>query len=250
MFRLLKASPLLLAIAALSLVTTSCNSSGSAKIRVIDVIPQSENLDIDINGTKITESLTDGLQDGSVYPAQGTSGAQYVSVASGTDTLEAFVTGTTTSPIIDDTSASLKGSIEYTVLLGGFLSNNPQVYLITDNNTAPATTSNQIEIRIINGSAISNNYKGIDVAVYESIAQPPSPQITGLGLGQASSYTTYPFESSYSIEVFLHGSTTPLFTFTPANFQTGEIMTLVIVDLASGGAVSTRPIVMVDVAGT
>ena len=179
MFRLLKALPLTLAIAALSIVAISCGSSGQARVRVVNAIPDaSANLDININGTK---DFTNVAFD-SVYPTQ-TTPASYVSVPSGSDTIEAFNTGTTTSPVVNSTTASLSGSTQYTVLLGNYLNKSPQAYLITDNNTAP--TTGNVEIRVIDGSALANaESTGIDVYIYQTGLQPPgTPQIYDLPLG-------------------------------------------------------------------
>jgi len=242
MFRLLKALPLALAIAALSIVATSCGSSGSAKVRVVNAIPDNGSnggiaLDIDINGTKDFPSVAFDT----VYPTQ-TTPASYVSVPSGSDTIIAYDTGTTTSPVVNSTTASLSGSTQYTMLLGGFAAQSPQAYLITDNNTAP--TTGYVNIRIINGSA-SAGTNGIDVAIYQNGLQPGSPQITGLPLGQGSGYQSLIFETSYCIEVFPHGSGTYQVNQCYAQ-ATGQISTVVIVDTQGGAAISPTPLEMVD----
>jgi Domain of unknown function (DUF4397) len=240
MFRLLKILPLLLAFIALS-IFSSCGSSHGAQVRVVNAIPDAAaNLDININGTKDFPNVAFDT----VYPTQ-TTPASYVSVPSGSVTIEAFNTGTTSNPVVNSTTASLSGSTQYTLLLAGFLNNSPQAFPITDNNTAPST--GDVKIRIIDGSAVFGA-NGIDVAIYQTGLTPPSsPQIMGLSLGQASDYQSLTFESSYTIEVFRHGNGTGLFTFTPpTGFVTGEIMTMVIVDAPGGGTYSPTPLVMTD----
>jgi len=246
MFRLWKALPLTLAVAALSSVATSCGS-GSARVRVVNAIPDNGSqgaiaLDIDINGTKDFPSV----QFDTVYPTQ-TTPASYVSVPSGSDTIIAYDAGTTTNPVVNSNTASLGGSTQYTMLLGGFSAHSPQPYLITDTNTVP--TAGNLEIRVINGSAVSAQYGGIDVYVYQNGLQPPTtPQISGLNLGQGSSYLSLTYESNYCIDFYLHGTGTKYTgCFAQGGSSTaGQITTLVIVDLPGGGAISPTPLEMVD----
>src|SRR5260370_6200984 len=126
MFRLLKALPLTLALAALSLFATSCGSSSQSQIRVVHAISDGPALDINVNTTKVFTNIAfGGVQP--IPPA-------YTKVASGSDTLQAVDTGTTTV-VIANTSASLSGSSQYTVVLTGFLNgsgtNAPTFNLIT-----------------------------------------------------------------------------------------------------------------------
>src|SRR5260370_23572205 len=112
MFRLMKALPLTLALAALSIFATGCGSSSQSQVRVIHAISDGPALDINVNTTKVFTNLAfSGVQP--PPPA-------YTKVSSGSDTLEAFDTGTTT-PVINSTSVSLSGSSQYTVLLTRFL---------------------------------------------------------------------------------------------------------------------------------
>jgi hypothetical protein len=231
MFRLLKALPLTLALAALSFFATSCGSSSQSQVRMVQAISdETTALDVDVNGTKIT---TAPLAFGDVQPIP----PAYTKVASGSDTLEAFDTGTTTV-VIANTSASLSGSSQYTVLLTGFLNgtgtNAPTFYTIPDNNAAP--TSGNVEIRIIDGSA-NTPQGGFDVYIV-----PPStdirtltPQISGLLIGQASSYQTLNITGNvYEVIVTPNGTQSP---FINQNYTipTGSIRTFVIVDNQGGG---------------
>src|SRR5450759_1519197 len=90
MFRLLKALPLTLALATLSLFAASCGSSNQSQIRVVHAIPDGPALDVDVNGTKITTAALAfvGLQP--TPPA-------YTKVPSGSVTIQAFDTNTTTN---------------------------------------------------------------------------------------------------------------------------------------------------------
>src|ERR1700676_3169987 len=236
MFRLLKALPLTLALAALSFFAASCGSGSQAQIRVVNAIPDSPTagLDVDVNGTKIT---TAALAFPGFQPASG-----YTKVKAGSDTIQAFDTGTTTNPIFgtNGVTANLSGSTQYTVVLDGFVA-NPSAPLITDNNTAP--TSGNIEFRIIHASP--SNQTPLDVYIV-----PPgtditniAPQIGGsnpLAYQQASTYVSVGFATNgYSVILTANGNKTPLFN-PPYGIAppTGSIRTLVLVDLQNGGALS------------
>lgn len=253
MLRLLKALPLMLAIAALSIVTISCTTSNQTRVRVVNAIPNNGGnggiaLDVYFNGTK---DFT-GVTFPGVYPTQ-TTPASYTSVPSGKDTIQAYDANTSTSPIFGEGVTATLGSNQYTVLLGGLVDVST-AYLITDNNTAP--TVGNVEIRVINGSAYSSTYNGIDAIIYQTDTTPPNPPnftFTGLQLGQATSYLPLTWEPSYSIEVFLHGTDTPLFTFpvsqSGSSTSAGQITTLVIMDENNGSGdvgISPNPLVMID----
>jgi len=230
MFRLLKALPLALALAALSFFATGCGSSSQSQIRVIQAISdETTALDINVNTTKVFTNIAfDGVQP--TPPA-------YTKVASGSDTLEAFDTGTTTS-VINSTNASLSGSSQYTVLLTGFLNgtgpNAPTFNLITDNNAAP--TSGNVEIRIIDGSA-NTPQGGFNVYIVPQGANISglTPQVSGLLIGQASLYQTLNITSNvYEVIVTPNGTQSPYIDQT-YTIPTGSIRTLVIVDNQGGG---------------
>jgi len=243
MSRLLKALPLALAIVALSVIAASCGSGGNALVRVVNAIPGAQaNLDVDVNGTKDFPNVAFDQ----VYPTPPGGGpATYTPVPSGSDTIEAFYTGTTSNPVVKSTTATLSASTQYTMVLGGFVNSSPSAYLITDNNTVP--TTGNVNLRIINASAVSGS-NGIDVYIAQSgLPFPGTPQVSGLPLGSSSGYLPMTFETSYSFEVFFHGNGNPVFTFTPTSgFVTGEIMTLVIVDNAQGVEMSDIPYMLVD----
>src|SRR5271165_6871390 len=140
MCRPLKALPLILmlALALLGFVTTSCGNGGSTKIRVVHAMSNDpgNNLVVDVNGTKIAPAVVYG----SVYPSQPGGGpAAYIGVPSGSDTIAVFNLNQTTNPVIANTTLNLSGGTDYTVVLGGSLGdipNPPTAYLFTDNNAA------------------------------------------------------------------------------------------------------------------
>jgi Domain of unknown function (DUF4397) len=247
--RLLKVLCFALALATSGLLMMSCGSSSNTQMRVVNAIPNPEGttLDVFVNGTK---DFTSVAYD-TVYPTP-TTPAKYVSVPSGSVTIQAYPTGTTTNGILggNGTTTSLSGSTQYTLLLAGFLTGSPApaAYLISDNNTTP--TAGNLEIRIINGAASSSPSGGIGVSIYQNGQAPPSPPTT-VAFGQASGYNILSFESGvqYNVEVFLQGNLTPLFTygFTPGGTSTaGSISTLVFVDNPNGTGVFPTPIYLQD----
>jgi len=240
MFRLMKALPLTLALAALSFFAASCGSSSQSQVRVVHAISDGPALDINVNTTKVFTNIAfSGVQP--TPPA-------YTKVASGSDTLEAFDTGTTT-PVINSTSVSLSGSSQYTVLLTGFLNgtgaNAPTFFTITDNNAVP--TAGNVEIRIIDGSA-NTPQGGFSVYIV-----PPgtnigtvTPQISGLLIGQASSYQSLNLSGNvYEVIVTPNGNQTPIIN-QNYTITTGSIRTFVIVDNTGGGGISAFPLELAD----
>jgi hypothetical protein len=238
MSRLLKALPLTLSLAALSFFATSCGSSSQSQVRIVHAISDGPALDINVNTTKVFTNIAFG----GVQPTP----PAYTKVASGSDTLEAVNTGTTTA-LIANTSANLSGSSQYTVLLTGFRNGNganaPTFNLITDNNAAP--TTGNVEIRLIDGSA-NTSQGGFDVYIV-----PPGtnigglqPQISGLLIGQASSYQTLNITGNvYQVIVTPNGNQTPYIN-QNYTITTGSIRTLVIVD--NGNQVSQFPLELND----
>jgi Domain of unknown function (DUF4397) len=237
MFRLLKALPLTLALAALSFFTASCGSSNQAQIRVINAIPDSPTagLDVDVNGTKIT---TAALTFTDVQPTP----PAYTKVASGSVTIQAFDTGTTTNPIFgtNGVTASLSGSSQYTIVLAGFLNGtgtNPLAALqITDNNTAPS--SGNVEFRIINASPSVVPGGTVDVYIVPpgtDINQVNPPTIQGLAYQQASNPYTSLAAATYSVIVTSSGTKQEIIFPQDYTLVAGQIRTLVLVDNAGGG---------------
>jgi len=260
--RLLKALPLMLAIGALSIVTTGCGT-GNSSVRVVNAIPNvggngGISLDVYFNGTKDCPGL--GFPD--VYPAP-TTPASYTSVPSGKDTIQAYDANTTTGPIFGEGWTGTLGSNHYTMLLGGEIGETgvnsypPTVYLIPDNNYNTAPTEGNVEIRVINGSTYSAPYGGISGIIFQTGTGPPSYPytftFTGLQLGQSTDYLPLTWESSYSIELFLDGTETPLFSpieipQSGSSTSGGQITTVVIVDYNNSGniEISPYPLVLVD----
>ncbi len=241
----------ILALAALSIVFTSCSSTGTAQLRVINAIPDGKSsLSVIINGsTPVT-----GLAFGSVDPANTKPPATYFGVTSGTITLEAFYTGQNTNPVINYTTAVLNGGVQYTMLLAGFATPHstafpPVAYLIADDNNPPAVGT--VKIRMINASAYSvGQYpSGFDIYFL-----PPGqaisgiPQLTGLTLGQTGfGYIALNYLPEYVVWITPHGSTLPLLNPAPTVAEsTSQVTTLVILDQPGGGGISQSVLSLVD----
>ncbi len=235
MFRLLKALPLTLALAALSFFATSCGSSSQSQVRVVHAIPDGPAVDINVNGTKVITNLAfDSFQ-----PASG-----YLKVKAGSDTVAVLDTGTTTQ--ILSSTVPLNGSTQYTVVAAGFLA-NPSAALITDNNAAP--TSGNIEFRVIHASPSGTTPLDVYIVPPATDITNVTPQISGLSNNtQASAYVTVAFATNgYSVILTASGNKTPLFN-PPYGIAppTGSIRTLVLVDVLNGGAMSPTPLVLND----
>jgi Domain of unknown function (DUF4397) len=236
MFRVLKALPFTLALASLSFFAMSCGSASKAQVRILNAIPDSSQsgLDVDVNGTKVTTAplIFPGFQ-----PATG-----YFSVASGSDSFQAFLTGTTTI-VTQPISVSLS-STTYTEIATGFVNgsgvNGPTFVSITDNNTAP--TAGNVEFRVINASPSS---PGGLVDVY---IVPPgtdilglAPTISGLSFTQGSTYQSLVFATNgYQMIVTPSGTQNGLVNQIYAT-PTGSIRTIVLVDQQGGGQMSQFP---------
>lgn len=248
MFRSLKALPLTLALAALSIFATSCGSSSSAMARFVNAIPNTANyggsVDVEVNTTKEFSNV--------VFP--NASASTYTSVPSGSDTIKGFVAGGTTTPIFTNT-ASLSSGKQYTLVATGSAGGsggNVVLLSIPDTNTAPA--SGNVEFRVIHASPSGPTAVDIYIEPTPFNGNLTSPAISALAYTQASGYVTLPWNSDgsgWTIIVTAAGSTTPYNGF---NFNTGNIggqsteaiRTLVLTDVQNGNSMSLNPIVLSD----
>lgn len=250
MMRLFKVLALLSVLVAIGALIMSCGNGGNAQVRVVNAIPdqsQPAGFDIYVNNTKFFP----GVASGTIYPSFTPAPPQpYVSIPSGSDSIQVYDSGTTTTNILTGANtATFGGSTQYTLLLAGYLTGSPSpaAYLITDNNTVP--NSGDLEIRVINASPHSaNNGGGIGLAIYQTGQAPPST-LTNVPFGQSTGYLSFPFQSGISYFVGVHQGGTLLFTygFTPGGSNTaGSITTLVFVDTFNGSAVSSQPLKLAD----
>jgi hypothetical protein len=264
MFRLLKALPLTLAIAALIVFATfaaSCGSTNSQARFVNAISDNTTTLDIDFNGTKVF-----GLTN--TFPTD--SGSTYVSIPTGSDKIQGFASGTTTNPVFTVTSpVSFNSGSQYTVVATGFLAGTVNLVAPVDTNTAPAVGT--VNFRVIDASPAGVG--SVDVYIIPNIAPStpsctlgsncPAPAISGVSspLSSTTPYSGYinvPYNSlgtfGYTMYVTPTGQTTPVQGWN-GGFQipeigsvsVGSIRTIVLVDNAPGNnGMSSTPIVLSD----
>jgi hypothetical protein len=245
MFRLLKAVPLTLALAALSFFFTGCGSN-SAQARFVNAVPDVGTLDIDVNGTKEFPTV----------PFATASASTYVGVPSGSDTIEAFPTGGTTQAFPNQTLSLASGSL-YTLVATGFVNGTVNILNPVDNNTSPADAS--VSFRIINASPSGPNGTDVPVDIYilpnlvtcTLGSTGCTPAVSGLAYQSTSAYANQSFNSSglgYTMFVTTAGSTTPVFNvgLTAGSSSVGTICTLVLTDISGGGRMNDVPVVLSD----
>jgi hypothetical protein len=239
MFRLLRALPLALALAALSLFVSSCGSSNSSQIRFVNAIRDAVGLDIEVNSSKI-------FTDVAFFGYQPTSG--YTKVSSGSVTVAGLITGSTTQ--VFSSTASLSSG-DYTLIATGSVNsgtNGSGVNLLSipDTNTAPA--AGNVEFRVINASQTGGT---VDIYILANPVnggiQPPAT-ISGLAYTQASGYITLPFNSDgsgYTMYVTSSGTTNPIFSQNLSS-PTNSIRTLVLTDVANNSGLNSSAIELND----
>jgi hypothetical protein len=251
MSRLLKALPLALAIvavAALSIIAASCNSSNT-QARFVNAISDAGPLDFDFNGTKIFSDLQPNTS----------SSSSYVGVPAGSDQIQGFATGTTTSAFPQDAVTLNSGSF-YTLVAAGLSNGTVNILNPLDNNTAPA--NGFVNFRVINASSYGPYGGGAAADVY--ILPNPNPVlpsscsaagancISDRTYQSTSSYVTLPYNSEgngWQIIVTVTGSTTPYFN-EPlggvGSASEGAICTLVLTDAQGGTEMNTLPLKLND----
>ena len=251
MRRLLNALPLTVALAALSIVGISCNSTKSAQARFVNAVYNTSayggSLDLEINGTKNFTNIT--------FP--NASASTYTAVATGSDTFLGLQFNTTTQ--VFTTTTSLNGGTQYTLVADGQAggSGNGVIFeAFPDNNTLPAAGT--VSFRVINASDFA---QAVDVYIEQtpfsgSLGQNGvTPQIASLAENSASSYVNLPWNSdSQGWTIFVTPAGNPGFIILNG-FNTGDfggtgteaIRTLVLTnDVNSIGTMSSQPIVLKD----
>ncbi|MFZ0799925.1 MAG: DUF4397 domain-containing protein [Terriglobales bacterium] len=247
MSRLLKALPLTLALAALSIFAASCNSSNPAQARFVNAVPDTDQygtaVDIEFNGTK---DFTD-VGFFAHLPASG-----YTSVPSGNNTIEGFETSTTSE--IFSSNVFLNPGSQYTMVATGPGTNINKIALISavENNTAPAP--GKVEFRVINASP--SGPSGVDIYIVPvggSVAPPAT--IANLAYTSTSSYVTLPYNSNivdganYTMFVTATGTTTPILitqSLSAGTSSEGAIRTLVLTDQQNMDQLNPLAIVLND----
>jgi hypothetical protein len=227
MFRLLKTLLLAAGIAALSMITVSCNSNGQAGVRFIQAIPDASALNIEVNGT----SYFTNVAFSNLQPLTG-----YTAVPAGVDTVEGVLTSNSTEAF-STSGIKLLGGTDYTVVATGFVAgstNNVIILNPSDDNREPANGT--IKFRVINASPSAPG--ALDIYIQQSQVQGLTPPATigGLAYQETSKYLPEPYNAngggSYTVYVCPAGSTTPIFqqTFVVGGSNEGSIRTLILTD--------------------
>jgi hypothetical protein len=259
MRRLLKNLPLalpsmlaLVALGAVGLVTTSCNSS-QAQVRFVHAITDAGPLDIDFNGTK---ELTD-IGFFQFQPASG-----YTPVPSGSDTIEGLATGSTTEAF-SVSNVNLNAGSQYTIVATGNIQTVSSVILLspTDNNTEPA--DGQVSFRVIDASVSGPATIAVYILPNNSLGQGPgvtpttaitmtvsSPQSSLTGT--TSGYVSQSFNSlntGYTMYVCVSGDFNPMFSAAIPNVGSvtvGSIRTVILTDNSEQTGINVQPIELTD----
>jgi hypothetical protein len=236
MSRWLKALPLALALASLSIFAASCGSS-NAKVRFVHAIQDGAAMDIDINGT---EEFPD-IAFLSVLPSQ----PGYTSVPSGNDTIEGFLAGTTNVGF-NSTHISLSGGSQYTVIATGFVSPAQNAVILSIPDHIPTPPSGNVAFRVIDASPSGPGT--VDVYIELNPSSGPTLPITiqGLAYTQASNYVFFALNPNnetnppgYTVYITASGSMTPILTEGVDPGTAGAVRTLVLTDAKDGTSMNS-----------
>jgi len=227
-----------LAIVAIGTCAASCGSGNSAaRLRVVQTIAGApSNLDISLGGKSAFTDVGFGV----VLPQSG-----YNSLSPGNDTIAVFQTGTAT-PVIQSTPLNLRGKSEYTVVLTGPYA-APTALLVGDNNTSPP--SGQVELRVIDASPSAPPALDIYMVAPGTDITEAVPSISSLSFEQASLYiplTTHDGVTGSMVVVTPAGDSTQQLINHTYTLIDGQIRTLVLVDVPSGGSLSFTPLELAD----
>jgi hypothetical protein len=238
--RVSKILPLTVAVAALLVFAPGCGSSNT-QIRFVDAMQDGAAMDIDVNGAKV---FTD-ISFLGVLPSQ----PGYTTVPSGNDTMQGFLTGTTTVGF-NGTSVGWSDSSKYTVVATGFVSSgqNAAILSIPDNNSAPP--SGDVNFRVIHASPSGPGSVDIYIepAPFNGSLQGLSATISSLAYEQGSSYLPIAYNangSGYMVYVTASGNQVPIFS-ESINNPMGSIRTLVLTDVQDGTSMNPAFLVLPD----
>ena len=256
MFRMLKILPLLLALGTLGIFATSCGTDHS-KVRVVHASPDSPAIDVAVDGKTVVTNLAFG----GVSPATG-----YLTVTAGNRKVEVRATGTTTDLI--NSNVSFGSGKQYTAIASGFMTPPPNsdpnvvgiaAVVLTDDNSAPA--SGNVKLRVVhdapgNGvppspTCVPPQQTCLLVALDVYIVAPGgdtsgSPTISNLAYGQASDYQSVtPTNGQIQVIFTVAGDKTPVINQT-YSLTTGQIRTLVTVNVQAGLTMATTPLLLSD----
>jgi Domain of unknown function (DUF4397) len=253
MSRSLKALPLTLALAAVSIVTASCGSPNTpAQVRFVHAIQDAPALDIDVTGPN-TASMPEFTHVSflDVQPAQ----PGYTSVPSGSDTVAAFLTGTTTPVFTDPVSWGV--GAHYTVVATGFSktgTNGSDVVLLSIPDSIPTPPSGDVEFRIIHASPSGPSSVDVYIELNPNTGPGLPIAIQGLTYKQVSKYLTFTFNPNnatpppgFTVYVTAPGDTKTIYITEFLSPSTaGAVRTLVLTDAPTGNAMNSTYLELSD----
>lgn len=250
MLRLLKALPLTLAIAAVSIVATSCSNNGT-RARFVNAIQNTgayggigAALDVEVNGT---EQFT-GVQ------FQAASASTYTPIPSGNVTFEGFESPGVTNSVFTD-STTLSGGTEYTEVatgLAGGTGTNVVLLSLSDDNTLPANGT--LNFRVINAS-YNSPPGGVDIWIEpapDPLPVKPPATIQNLAYQSVSGYVNVSYnigQGGFTVFVYTAGGGTELFNSqvnVSGSVSSASVCTLVLTDNPNGSTMSSFLVVLND----
>jgi hypothetical protein len=207
--RLRKAVPLsiLCALSAIAF-TTGCGSS-SNQVRLLNAMDGQTAINLVVDNNTLATAVAFGAA------------SNYVSVGSGSHTLEIQANGAT---LFTQTVTISSGN-------NTILATNSGPTIFADNKTTPS--SGNIQLRVINASSSLGTADVYAVAPGTDISV-VNPNFSGLAFQSASSYATLA-AGSYQVEFAQSGSKNVLINSNALSFSAGQIRTVVALDNPSGG---------------
>jgi hypothetical protein len=244
----LKAVPLTLALAALSMFAASCSSHTSAQVRFVQAIQDSSALDVDVSGPNVTstQEFTD-VQFLGIQPSQ----PGHTNIPTGSNTITGFSTGTTTE--VFNSTVSWEGGQAYTVVGTGFSTPNAAcgtgtsgamqscVAILSVPDTIPTPPAGDVEFRVIHASPSGPSMVDVYIELNPNSGPGLPIAIKGLLYTQASNYVSYAYNPNnvanppgFTVYVTPSGSTTPIISETINPGAAGAARTLVLTDMQNG----------------
>jgi len=219
-----------LLIAATTLFTSACGSSGKANLRVVHASPDAPNVDVVVNGKTVLTNVA--------YETA----SNYLSVTDGSQHIQVRPTGTTTNVI--DTTLPLANKSYATALAVGKVSDSSLTALaLTDDNTPPA--SGQIKLRLVHASPSAGPVDIYVEAPGTDITQPTvTPTLSNVPFKAVSNYLAVP-AGSYEVYITPTGTKTIAIDSGAVTLTAGQIRTAVALD-APGGGTPLTAIVLAD----
>jgi hypothetical protein len=257
MLRVLKVLPLLLAIAALSIVATSCSSGNTTQARFFNAMPNTADygpgnggaMDVEVNGTQQFTNVT--------FPS--VSASTYTNIPSGNVTFEMFESPGVTTPVFS-ASTTLSAGTNYTLVAtgqaGGAGTQAPALLSFSDNNTAPKDGT--LNFRVIN--AALNASPSVDGSVDIWIEPTPDNNpilepatIQNLAYQSASGYVNVGYNSAslgFTMYVYTVGGGTRLILPVPINvsgsLNNASVCTLVLTDFPNANELNPSVVLLND----